>query len=132
MAIELHGVCPLLQVFDMAASIRFYRDLLGFEVVRTSRPGDQFDWAWLELGSAQLMLNTAYESDQRPPAPDPARVAAHGDTALYFRCPDLDSAYAHLRARGLEVAAPVIRPYGMRQLQLSDPDGYDLCLQWPA
>ena len=29
MAIEVQGVAPLVQVFDMPRSIRFYRDLLG-------------------------------------------------------------------------------------------------------
>ena len=36
MAIEVQGLAPLLQVFDMPTSIRFYRDLLGFTVVTTS------------------------------------------------------------------------------------------------
>jgi catechol 2,3-dioxygenase-like lactoylglutathione lyase family enzyme len=36
MSIEVRGVCPLLQVFDMPTSVRFYRDVLGFEIVETS------------------------------------------------------------------------------------------------
>lgn len=45
MSIEVGSVCALLQVFDMPASVRFYRDVLGFEIVETSsREGDQFDW----------------------------------------------------------------------------------------
>ena len=45
MSIEVRGVCVLLQVFDMPTSVRFYRDVLGFEVVQTTpREGDQFDW----------------------------------------------------------------------------------------
>jgi catechol 2,3-dioxygenase-like lactoylglutathione lyase family enzyme len=78
------------------------------------------------------MLNTQYERQERPPAADPARRAAHGDTALFFGCRDLDAAYAHLRGRGVQVEPPVVRPYGMRQLAFRDPDGYGLCLQWPA
>jgi Glyoxalase/Bleomycin resistance protein/Dioxygenase superfamily len=35
MAIEIRGMAPLLQVFDMPTSIAFYRDVLGFEVERT-------------------------------------------------------------------------------------------------
>ena len=27
---DVHGVAPLLQVFDMPTAIRFYRDVLGF------------------------------------------------------------------------------------------------------
>ncbi len=32
------GVCPLLEVFDMPASLAFYRDVLGFEVVASAPP----------------------------------------------------------------------------------------------
>ena len=35
------------------------------------------------------MLNTMYEADDRPPAPDPARTAAHRDTTFYFGCADV-------------------------------------------
>jgi glyoxylase I family protein len=133
MSIEVRGGCPLLQVFDMLTSIRFYRDVLGFEVVQTSpRVGDQFDWGLLRLNDTELMLNTAYEEEHRPAQPDPARVAAHEDVCLYFGCPDVDAAYRHLLAYGIDVKEPKVAPYGMKQLYLHDPDGYALCFQWPA
>ncbi len=133
MDIEIRGMAPLLQVFDMPTSIAFYRDKLGFEVKSTSKPrGQHFDWALLRLNGAELMLNTAYEEDARPPAPDPVRIAAHDDTAIYFGCPDVDAAYAYLCARGVAAKEPKIAPYGMKQLYLHDPDGYTLCFQWPA
>jgi len=117
----------------MPRSIRFYRDVLGFEVVANSPQlgEDFFHWVWLRLGQAELMLNTAYE-DNRPPSPEPRRVAAHCDTGLFFGCPDVDAAYEHLRSKGLEVKPPKVAPYGMKQLSLTDPDGYELCFQWPA
>jgi len=132
MAINVRGVAPLLQVFDMPTAIRFYRDKLGFEVVNTSRPGDDCDWAMLELQGTTVMLNTAYEREHRPAGPDPARIAAHDDTCLYFGCPDVESAYAHLVAQGVACQAPKVAPYGMKQLYVHDPDGYSLCFQWPA
>lgn len=133
MSIEVRGVCALLQVFDMPTSVRFYRDLLGFKIVQTSqREGDQFDWGLLRLNQAELMLNTAYEDATRPDAPDAARIAAHGDTILYFGCPDVDAAYRHLRSRGIDVQEPKVAPYGMKQLYVDDPDGYVLCFQWAA
>ena len=130
--VEVSGLAPLLQVFDMPTSIAFYCDVLGGEIVAQSQPGPRFDWALLRLGGAELMLNTAYEDDARPPAPDPARRAAHADTGLYLGCRDLDTLHAHLRARGLAVPAPIVRPYGMRQLSVEDPDGYLLAFQHPA
>ena len=62
MSIEVRGIAPLLQVFDMPASIAFYCGVLGFEVVSTSRHGPIFDWALLRLNGIELTLNTAYES----------------------------------------------------------------------
>jgi glyoxylase I family protein len=133
MAIEIRGMAPLFQVYDMPASIAFYRDVLGFEVVTTSTPrGGHFDWALLRLNGVELMLNTAYEQDARPAAPDARRVAAHDDTCLYFGCPDVDAAYAYLRARGVAAKEPKVAHYGMKQLYLQDPDGYNLCFQWAA
>lgn len=132
MAIAVRGLAPLLEVFDMPSSIHFYRDLLGFELVSTSTPGDRRDWALLRLDEVELMLNTAYEDHERPAAPDPARVASHADVALFFSCPDPDAACAQLRARGVEVDEPILPDYGMRQLWLADPDGFRLCFQWPA
>ena len=75
------------------------------------------------------MLNTLYEEDQRPAAPDPARREVHGDMTLYFHCADLDEAYEHLRSKGAAVKKPVVRDYAMRQLMVRDPDGYGLCFQ---
>jgi glyoxylase I family protein len=42
MAIDVRGLAPLLEVFDMPTSIAFYRDVLGFQVVSTSRPVPDF------------------------------------------------------------------------------------------
>lgn len=131
MPLDVRYLCPLLQVFDMPTSLAFYRDRLGFAVDASSAPGDTADWVQLRLGDTFLMLNTRYEAHHRPAAPDPARVAAHDDTGLFFSCPDIDAAYAFLCERGVEAAPPKVAPYGMKQLYLTDPDGYVLCLQWP-
>jgi catechol 2,3-dioxygenase-like lactoylglutathione lyase family enzyme len=135
MALDLLGLAPLLQVYDMPAAVRFYRDVLGFEVVTTSPAfgEDRFHWALLRLGGAELMLNTAYERDsERPAQRDPARTAAHDDTGLYFSCPDIDAAYRELRAKAVDVQEPVVTGYGMKQLYVRDPDGYALWFQWSA
>jgi glyoxylase I family protein len=136
MAIEVRGVAPLLEVYDMPRSVRFYRDVLGFEVVSTSPKlggEDRFHWALLRLGDAEVMLNTAYEfDDERPAEPDGARTAAHRDTCLFFGCPDVDAAYEELRGKVAGLRKPTVALYGMKQLSLSDPDGYGLCFQWSA
>jgi len=73
MGIAVRGVCPLLEVFDMPRSLRFYRDAPGFEVVESVPPRDECGWALLRLDEAE-----------RPATPDAARVAGHADTTLFF------------------------------------------------
>lgn len=132
MAFQFNGPCPLLEVFDMATSLRFYCDVLGFQVRSSSGRLPDCGWVWLDSGTAQLMLNAMYEDDKRPPVPDLKRKAAHHDTCLYFGCDDLDGAYEHLRKHGVAERPPEVAPYGMRQLYLRDPDGYNLCFQRTA
>ncbi|HKW15978.1 MAG TPA: VOC family protein [Terriglobales bacterium] len=129
MKIEMRGLCPLIQVFDMDTSLHFYCDLLGFEVVQKAEGGG---WAWLRHGSAELMLNTLYEDRERPEKPDPKRVFAHHDTGLFIGCPDVDGAYEHLRSKGVDVAEPKVAWYGMKQMYFKDPDGFEICFQWKA
>lgn len=136
MSIEVRGVSPLLQVFDMPTAIQFYRDVLGFEITGTaptlSDNPDDVNWAMMDLGNATVMLNTAYEPELRPAAPEPERFGGHDDTCLYFGCPDVDGAYAYLRGKGIAIEEPKVAHYGMKQLYLKDPDGYGLCFQWKA
>jgi uncharacterized glyoxalase superfamily protein PhnB len=134
MAIEVGGMAPLLQVYDMGESLAFYRDALGFEIVQASNEveapeGRYFHWCWLRLGGAHLMLNTAYDEGERPPERDPARQTAHRDIGLYFDCHDPDAVAMALQAKGIAVDGPRDASYGMRQLYVTDPDGYELCFQ---
>ena len=94
MAVDIKGMTPLLQVFDMATSLKFYCDVLGFQIVTTDANtiAPNHNWVWLRLNGADLMLNTAYEYDKRPlsPARDVWRtiVTLHSISALptLMRC----------------------------------------------
>jgi len=134
MGIEIRGMVPLLSVFDMDRSLAFYRDILGFQVMRTSahHEGDAFGWCLLRGGDVELMLNTAFDDDERPATTDPSRDASHHDTILYFGCPDPDGAYEFLQTRGVDPQPPETAYWGARQVYVHDPDGYNLCFQWPA
>lgn len=132
--IKLHDAAPLLQVYDMPRSLKFYRDILNFRVLQSAPPGDEdhADWVLLENQSIQVMLNTAYEAHQRPDMEDVIRKNHHQDFCLYFGCPDIDKLYAHLHSVGYAVDSPGITGYGWKALHLVDPDGYGLCFHWPV
>jgi glyoxylase I family protein len=134
MGIELKDMTPYFEVFDMRKSIAFYCDVLGFEIAANSPLREEvlFHWALLRRDGIELMPNTAYDEGERPDVPDARRVAGHGDTALFFSCPDVDAAYAYLCEKGVAKKAPTVAPYGMKQLYIKDPDGYGLCFQWPV
>jgi catechol 2,3-dioxygenase-like lactoylglutathione lyase family enzyme len=134
MPIEIKGLAPLLQVFDMPTSLHFYRDVIGFRLVAQSQPerGDDCGWALLELNGSELMLNTLYEPDHRPPEPDVSRIAVHDDTRIYFGCPNVAAAYANLVDNGIEAKPPYMTGYGFHAIDLNDPDGYGLTFHWPA
>ena len=134
--IAVNGLAPLLQVFDMRVAIRFYRDVLGFAVTGSSpalsADTDHVNWCMLDLNGTTIMLNTAYDPEDQPASPDAARWSAHQDACVYFGCPDVDGAYQYLLSKGINLNPPKIAPYGMKQLYLTDPDGYSLCFQWKA
>ncbi|MFM9828405.1 MAG: VOC family protein [Sphingomonas sp.] len=128
------GAIVLLQVFDMPRAITFYCDMLDFEIYHHSpfvetAEGRFFHWAWLRNGPVELMLNTAYDANERPPVADAARWAGHGDVSLSLGCADVDAVYAELLAKGLAPAPPRTSPHGPRELSLRDPDGYELCFR---
>ena len=137
MSIETSDLTPLIQVFDMVESVHFYRDLLGFAVAFASpeveTPEGRFShFVRLEMGGAHLMLNTAYDSGERPPARDAQRWRGHRDTGLYITCSDVDALYERFLQRGVKIAPPSITPYGMKSMRVLDPDEYALYFQAPV
>jgi glyoxylase I family protein len=134
MAIDIQGVCFLFQVYDMPTSVKFYTDILGFWIVNHSPTYsvdegiELFHWVLLRRENTELMLNTAYDEDERPEKRDRVRQTWHGDTGLFFGCPDVDTAFVHVQAHGVACVPPTNAAYGMRQLSFSDPDGYGITL----
>ena len=123
------GVTPLLNVFDMPRALAFYCNLLGFSIVSASpevetAEGRFSHWVWLRFGGAELMLNTQYDSNERPMHPPNARSDFHGDTCLYIGCANVELAYRQLTERGLQAEPPKMAPYGLQLFSVKDPDGY--------
>lgn len=125
------GLTPLIGVFDMPRALAFYRDVLGFSVVSASpevetAEGRFSHWMWLRFGAAEIMLNTLYDSNERPMEPPEKRA---NDVAFYIGCSDVEAAYKELTARVLKADPPKVAPYGLKLFGVEDPDGYTIVFQ---
>ncbi|NNU26306.1 VOC family protein [Isoptericola sediminis] len=114
---------------DPEASLAFYRDLLGFELVQDVGSGDM---RWLTLMSptqrgVRLVL--------APPAADPgitdderrtiAELMAKGAyQSIILATTDLDATFARVAGAAAEVVSePAEQPWGVRDCAFRDPAG---------
>lgn len=119
----IQELVPLLFVDDVTRSVAFYRDLLGFELTQKWEPEGTLSWCRLERERAALMLQRAC-----PDEDGTAEERCRG-VGFFFLCEDAQDMYDELVAKGLDLEPPQVAFYGMNQLFLKDPDGYDLCFQ---
>ena len=115
---------PLLFVQDIERSMDFYRDGLGFEVASKWEPGGKLAWCRLQRDGSAVMLQQACEED------GPAEGRGRG-IGFFFICDDAGTIHAELSGRGVHLAPPQVAFYGMKQVFVKDPDGYELCFESP-
>jgi lactoylglutathione lyase len=115
---------PFFGVADMAASLRFYGEGLGFRTVLTWEPQSHIRWCRLELGSAALMLQ------QFAPTGRPEGAPGLG-VSICFQCRDALALYRGFRERGIEPRRPFVGN-GLWVVGVVDPDGYRLEFSSPA
>jgi lactoylglutathione lyase len=122
----------ILAVRDVAASIAFYRDHVGFTFEATY---DDPPYATLELAGTRLSLaEQGHVADDRPgvamtaPA-DPSRA----DVVLVVEVDDARAEHARLAAAGVRfLAEPYEPPWGGCRFFCVDPDGFLVEIEQPA
>jgi uncharacterized glyoxalase superfamily protein PhnB len=134
---SLNGLTPYIEVFDMVTSVAFYRDTLGFDVMFASPEVETLEGRFshfvrLRRGKAEIMLNTAYDSNERPPNRSEPRWASCQHIQFYIDCDDVDGLHAEFSGRGCEAETPTKTGYGYIAFSVSDPDGYRLIFHRPA
>lgn len=119
---EVGGMSPFFIVGDVAASIPFYRDALGFTVSFQSDEAAPF-FAVLNRGGAQLMLKSDSGLDALP---NPVRhPAMRWDAYVYV--PDPPALAAEFAARGAPFATPLrVNEDNLLGFEIADPDGHIL------
>jgi catechol 2,3-dioxygenase-like lactoylglutathione lyase family enzyme len=100
--VALAGVT--LHVADVERSFAFYRQLPGAAVL-VHMPGR---FALLQIGAGRLGILADRKRQFH----------------VELEVPDLDAAAVALRALGIEVDGPTTRPWGERDILVTDPDGY--------
>ena len=117
----LTGLTMNLIVRDVAASLPFYRDVLGFTVHYAD-----VDFAALQLDTANVQLHADHTYDHQPWGPRLADPGKRGFGAE-IRIMGIDPDAAERRAREHRVSVlsgPQDWPHGWRDVVLEDPDGY--------
>ncbi len=110
-----HIGTAMLYVSDQEASLRFYRDLLGFSVVTDQDMGHGA--RWVELAPAQGATTMALL--------DAGQAGKQGGEGAYltYACDDVEAAVAVLRDRGAIVTDPDVQPWGTFAF-IDGPDGH--------
>ncbi|MFL4471888.1 VOC family protein [Tateyamaria armeniaca] len=107
---------PVLRVSDYQRARAFYTDILGFEVMEEA--GEPIvGFGILRAGAAQVFL-MAWDGPE----------AEYKRWRVYLYPQDLDARLAQIAEAGGTHTGPVVTEYGMREAEVTDPDGNVICL----
>jgi catechol 2,3-dioxygenase-like lactoylglutathione lyase family enzyme len=122
-AAEAQGIVltQMLIVADIERSVRFYRDVLGAEVLRDDAPAMlRFYNGWIVINTGGGPTPDKPEVTLQPPQ-DPNLVSGF----LNIRVKDIDAVYRDWSARGAEFITEPLNNHGAElRCYLRDPDGY--------
>ena len=108
------GSATVFVVSDIATSLAYYRDVLGFQV--TFEYGQPLSYACLCRDEVALHLLASSRTKRLP---------GHGAICVFVR--DVDQIYAEVSGRGARLLnQPEDRDYGMRDFDVVDADGNQL------
>ena len=106
-----------LRVLNMKASVRFYGDVLGMEIVYGGE--DAFFSSLRAKDAEDLILNL--EQGRSVP----------GWGRLIFYVADVDAFWESLRGKGFNPESPRDASWGERYFHMPDPDGHELSFARP-
>jgi catechol 2,3-dioxygenase-like lactoylglutathione lyase family enzyme len=122
----------ILGIADLAASLHFYRDQLGLEVLASY---DDPPYATLTAAGARISL-----TEQNHPAPDRPGVVmsapadrSRANVVLVLEVDDARAAHSELGRRGVPFLAEIHHPpWGGARFFCVDPDGYLVEIEEPG
>jgi lactoylglutathione lyase len=116
------SLTPNLVVSNIARSLAFYRDVLGFSIVTTVPEAEPFVFVWLQRGDVQVFLNAQHAAAAE--YPELAANVASGSWTMFIVTDAVDDLHAALSGRTRVVMPLETKFYGMREFAIADPDGF--------
>lgn len=126
---NLTQAVPFFRVADMAASLRFYREGLGFVVGNQWVVEGELRWSWLSRGGVALMLQQFATEGHDSWTPS-ASIKGEG-VSICIMCEDAIGLYHELKGRGVD-ASRLFVGNGLWVTGVTDPDGFRIEFESPA
>ena len=124
MAVTFSTQTPNLVVADIARSLTFYRDVLGFSVVTSVPDAAPFAFVMLSRDNLMVFLNSVASVREDPAYSKLADNVGQSGVAMYFDVKGVRELYDAIKGK-VKVIAPLERKfYGVTEFNIADPDGY--------
>ena len=122
MAYVFKSLTPNLIVSDVARSVGFYRDVLGFSLGPTVPDQPPYVFAIVQAGPVQIFLNAPEPAIEEYPAF--AGRPLGGTLTLFIDVEGVRDVYETLKER-VRIVMPLEKKwYGVTEFAFEDPDGY--------
>ena len=123
MTAERWGIAPFFLVDDVVATANYYRDKLGFEYERFW--GEPPAFCMVHRAGVVIMLSQSGRQGLMRPN---QRAEPGGAWDAYIWVDDADALHAEFTTKGVTIARGLCdQPYGNRDFDVNDCNGYRLC-----
>jgi lactoylglutathione lyase len=123
---QIKKLTPNLIVSNVEASLKFYREILGFEPAMTVPDESPYVFAGVSNGSVEIFFN-----DQKTVAHEYPKLAASigASLTLYMEVDSLQEVVERVQKAGAKISMPVTEQfYGMKEFAFEDRDGYTITI----
>jgi uncharacterized glyoxalase superfamily protein PhnB len=120
---KFQKLTPNLVVRDVAASMEFYRSVLGFQTAITVPDQPPYVFGSVTAGGVEIFFN-----DQKVVAADYPALGAKpigGSITLFMEVEGIEEILAVVKKSGSKITMPLKEQfYGMREFAFEDPEGW--------
>ena len=145
---QQHPLAVMLTCKDAKRQVAFYRDKLGFTLKECWPDESNPMWANMVMDGQSVMVGASCPPEQVDKMchdASPAELAHHKKLAedfqrnrpgiginVYVMVPDIDAYHGRLGKAGIQnIRAPKTQFYGLRDVPVTDPEGYQLVFYTP-